>query len=85
VDGRRGGHDGHSDDGRKGCTRKGVNVEKHAGGGVSGACAETVPLNDGGNIVEEGVVCGWSLGSVLRAENLYTIKVDDERDGNLIG
>lgn len=39
--------------------RKGVDVEKHARDGASGACAETVSLDDGGNVVEKGVVCGW--------------------------
>lgn len=35
-----------------------MDVEKHARDGASCACAETVSLDDGGDVVEKGVVYG---------------------------
>lgn len=56
ANGRGGGHDGLPDDGCGGCTRKGVDVEKHAGDRVSSTCAEAVSLDDCCDVIEKGVV-----------------------------
>ena len=58
ADSRGGGHDGFPNDGCGGCTRKGVDVQKHARDGASRARAETVSLDHGGDVVKQGVVCG---------------------------